>query len=278
MAFASQLCTAELSSAWAAYVVIVVGVILVACSVYQDDADRPLSFIAWVASISTLGCLPCTLLLIAAHVREWNQPKLQLCVVRIVMMAPVYALDCWLAVMKRGSVIADAARECYEAFVIYQFVLYLTYALGGDGPIVVLLRAKEPVPHFWPLNHCLPQWQMGRQYLSVCKRGALQYVVLRLCTTALTCALALLSASGYWLGRLKAGQHLSLTPLLALLNTLSQGWAMYSLIMFYRAVRAELAPFRPLGKFLCVKAPAEEETLPLQNRLTPTPRRARTEP
>jgi hypothetical protein len=41
---------------------------------------------------------------------------------------------------------------------------------------------------------------------------------------------------------------------LALLNNVSQAWAMYCLIIFYRATYQELAPIRPFYKFCTVKA------------------------
>ena len=43
-------------------------------------------------------------------------------------------------------------------------------------------------------------------------------------------------------------------PYLALLNNVSQAWAMYCLIIFYRATYQELAPIRPFYKFCTVKA------------------------
>ena len=115
------------------------------------------------------------------------------------------------------------------------------------------------ISHLWPLGLCLPQWPMGRRYLRVCRRGALQYVVVRLCTSAVACAWELTSYAvnshlAFPMPRYQEGEYKSAYPYLSLINACSQGWAIYCLVMFFRAVRTELAPIRPLLKFGIIKA------------------------
>jgi len=143
-----------------------------------------------IASLCTTLCIPSTLLLINAHIQAWERPVLQLCVVRILLMVPIYAVDAWLGLMQRGSDSArdliDTARECYEAFVIYNFVLYLVAYFGSEHEIVTMLQQRKHAPeHIPPMHWCLPKWRKGERYLAVCKRGALQYVVVRLVTSLL---------------------------------------------------------------------------------------------
>ena len=84
------------------------------------------------------------------------------------------------------------ARECYEAFVIYNFVLYLVAYFGSEQEIVAMLQQRKQAPeHIPPMHWCLPKWRKGERYLAVCKRGALQYVVVRLVTSLLTLTLTL---------------------------------------------------------------------------------------
>ena len=43
-------------------------------------------------------------------------------------------------------------------------------------------------------------------------------------------------------------------PYVAFANTVSQSWALYCLVLLYHACHAELAPMRPLAKFVVIKA------------------------
>jgi Organic solute transporter Ostalpha len=82
-----------------------------------------------------------------------------------------------------------------------------------------------------------------------CKFGVLQYVLLKF-----VCSLAILILERY--GLYKEGNFTYKGGYLytCVLTNLSQCWALYCMIFFYYATKNELAPIRPVGKFLSVKA------------------------
>ena len=251
---------------WRAIAVALVqtGIIILVMSFRPSLPDALLASTTCMAAL----CVPNTQQLIASHVRHWQWPALQICVVRIVLMVPIYAIDSWLALMNgvigsspgawrrfacsasgewRSCGLADGVRELYGAFVIHSFVCYLVRSFGTEEQLGNILRDKHQVHHVWPLVHILPRWKMGPSFLLRCKRGALQYVVIRLVVTVLDVALNLQAS----LRDSPAGSLVG--DILLLLSNCSQCWAMYSLVIFYFAMRKELTPLRPLAKFACIK-------------------------
>lgn len=67
---------------------------------------------------------------------DWShedRKRLNTCVVRIMLMVPIYAATSWLGL--RFPNIAPhlrMLRECYEALALYSFFLMLILSLGGD--------------------------------------------------------------------------------------------------------------------------------------------------
>ena len=221
--------------------------------------------LALLAGLSTMALLSVvnTFALVAAHVRHWRRPRLQICVLRIVLMVPVFSAASWVGLMDalidrwpvacsasgewRSCGLADGVRECYGAFVIYTFVCYLLRAFGSEAALEAVLSNKSQVEHIWPLVHVLPRWPMGAPFVLRCKRGALQYVVVRLLATACDVLLNLQPS----VRSARAGVLVG--AVLVPLTNGSQMWAMYALVLFYKAMRKELGPLRPLAKFACIK-------------------------
>jgi hypothetical protein len=224
---------------------------------------RPSTTQAWfVAGLFVLLALPVSLYEVALQLEHYTRPRLQLRVVRILFMVPVYALDSWLALrFRRLRLPLDAVRECYEAFVIYNFFMYLLAYLQDEyGDLDAYFGAKDDVPHLGALARVLPPWRMGAPFFRECQQGVLAYVVVR---PLMTAAGVLAHVAGVPDGdppvdgaALSAPHrpHSALAVWAALANNVSQLWALYCLVLFYTATRHELAPIRPLSKFLVVKA------------------------
>ncbi|KAI8468436.1 MAG: organic solute transporter Ostalpha-domain-containing protein [Monoraphidium minutum] len=207
---------------------------------------------AWfVAGIFVIMTIPISVYEVAMHTEYYTRPRLQRHVIRILWMVPIYSIDAWLALrFKDARLYLDPVRECYEAYVIYNFYAYLMNFLEDElGCVDEYLSLKAPIPHLWPFSKCVTPWKMGADYLWQTKKGVANYVILRpLCT-----AIALITDhfGEYGQGELRPNKAY---PFLAFATNCSQMWALYCLVMFYHAFKDELHPIRPLAKFICIKA------------------------
>lgn len=92
----------------------------------------------------------------------------------------------WLGlVYPEGSIYVDSLRECYEAYVIYNFMMYLLAYLNADHQLEHRLEISPQVHHMFPLC-CLPDWEMGREFVHMCKHGILQYTAVRPISTLIS--------------------------------------------------------------------------------------------
>uniref|UniRef100_A0A3B4WH48 Transmembrane protein 184C n=1 Tax=Seriola lalandi dorsalis TaxID=1841481 RepID=A0A3B4WH48_SERLL len=92
----------------------------------------------------------------------------------------------WLALRYPNlAIYVDTCRECYEAYVIYNFLVFLLNFLSNQYPsLVLMLEVQQQQPHLPPLC-CCPPWPMGEVLLFRCKLGVLQYTVVRPVTTVI---------------------------------------------------------------------------------------------
>ncbi|KAG8453960.1 hypothetical protein GDO86_000548 [Hymenochirus boettgeri] len=205
---------------------------------------------AWfIAGIFVLMTIPISLWGILQHLVHYTQPELQKPIIRILWMVPIYSVDSWIALKYPDiAIYVDTCRECYEAYVIYNFMIFLLNYLTNRCPnLALVLEAKDQQKHLPPLC-CCPVWAMGDVLLFRCKLGVLQYTVVRPVTTviALICQLSGVYGEGDF--SLK-----NAWTYLVIINNASQLFAMYCLVLFYKVLKEELNPIQPVGKFLCVK-------------------------
>ena len=68
----------------------------------------------------------------------------------------------WLALrFPKAAIYLDSLRECYEAYVIYNFMTFLLAYLSSECAFEVVLSDKPQVKHFFPCC-TLPPWRMGK--------------------------------------------------------------------------------------------------------------------
>ncbi|XP_012280081.1 transmembrane protein 184C [Orussus abietinus] len=204
---------------------------------------------ALVGGAFVLLALPIAFYEIIQHMIHYTQPGLQKYIIRILWMVPIYAVNAWLGlVYPAGSIYVDSLRECYEAYVIYNFMMYLLAYLNSESQLEHRLELSPQIRHMFPLC-CLPDWEMGREFVHMCKHGILQYTAVRPISSIISfiCEMNGVYGEGEFRGDVAF-------PYMIALNNLSQFVAMYCLVLFYRANANALQPMKPIGKFLCIKA------------------------
>uniref|UniRef100_A0A182QLG6 Organic solute transporter ostalpha n=1 Tax=Anopheles farauti TaxID=69004 RepID=A0A182QLG6_9DIPT len=227
--------------------VIIVVPLLIADSV-KDGFTRKGQLIL-IGGLFVLCAIPISIWQIAQHTIHYTQPQLQRHIIRILWMVPIYALNALLCLIYPSkSIYMDSIRECYEAYVIYNFMKYLLNYLNLEMDLERALEFNTQTHHFIPCC-CLSTWRMGREFVHNCKHGILQYTVVRPLTTIIACICQLNHVYGE--GQFQASVAF---PYLVFVNNCSQSIAMYCLALFYRATRNELRAMRPLPKFFCIKA------------------------
>ena len=228
------------------------------------------------------------------HLTNYYQPNVQCYVVRILWMVPIYSIQSWLCLrFHNAAIYIETLRDFYESYVLYSFFQFLVEVLQGEEQLTLMLKDKSPTRgvHMWGLHWCVKPWLMGQPvsrrvsytpdrvkyaaaigasassdgetmiarpikrvewtspFFIKCKFGVLQYVLLKFVSAIFVMVLEMY-------GLYKEGDF---TPkggylYICILTNLSQCWALYCLIFFYYALKNELGPIRPVGKFLSVKA------------------------
>ncbi|XP_063233090.1 transmembrane protein 184C [Bacillus rossius redtenbacheri] len=233
------------------YVVIILVLLPLMILKAAQDGFTKEEQVTLIGGLFVMMALPISFWGIVQHIVHYTNPALQKHIIRILWMVPIYALNAWLGLLfPEESIYMDSLRECYEAYVIYNFMVYLLNYLNltSNHNFEANLEQKEQVKHIFPFCY-LSDWEMGRDFVHNCKHGILQYTVVRPVTSFISfiCELSGVYGEGLFRGDVAF-------PYMIAINNFSQFIAMYCLVMFYRANIAELQGIKPLSKFLCIKA------------------------
>ncbi|KAL4898035.1 organic solute transporter Ostalpha-domain-containing protein [Aspergillus ambiguus] len=191
-----------------------------------------------VVIVSGVSALVASLL---SLVKNYRKPLLQRYVVRILLMVPIYAAASWTSIVSlKASLWLDPVRDIYELLINF---------LGGERALIIMTHGRPPVQHAWPLNHCLPKVDISdpQTFLAV-KRGILQYAWLKPILAAIS--IIMKATDTYQEGYLGLNSGYLWT---GIIYNISVTISLYSLAMFWVCLHNDLAPFRPVPKFLCVK-------------------------
>jgi hypothetical protein len=251
--------------------------------------------IAWFsAGAFVLLGFPISMWGIVSHLANYNQPHVQVYIVRILWMVPIYSIESWLAMrFHKQAIYIETLRDLYESYVLYSFLQFLIQVLGGEEALILSLKDKSPTRgvHMWGLQWCVKPWLMGqpvrKTVLTSQERSGgggnsggrnsnnhnntntravkrvhwkspffvkCKFGVLQYVLLKFVLAVAVLILE--FKGWYKEGDFSMSSGYLyiCIVTNVSQCWALYCLIFFYYATHTELSPIRPVGKFLSVKA------------------------
>uniref|UniRef100_A0A8C6WGN8 Transmembrane protein 184B n=1 Tax=Neogobius melanostomus TaxID=47308 RepID=A0A8C6WGN8_9GOBI len=213
----------------------------------HDPAAQAVSgFFVWTALILTCHQ-------IYMHLRFYSSPREQRHIVRILFIVPIYAFDSWLSLLfftnDQFYVYFDTVRDCYEAFVIYNFLSLCYEYLGGESTIMSEIRGKSIESSCMYGTCCLRGKAYSICFLRFCKQATLQFCVVKPLMAIIT---VVLQAYGkYRDGDFNvASGYLYIT----IINNISVSLSLYALFLFYFATRELLSPYSPMLKFFMVKS------------------------
>lgn len=206
-----------------------------------------------IAGVFAFAAMLVTCHQIYSHLRYYTCPNEQRWIVRILFIVPIYSFDSWISLMFFSNdnyyVYFNTIRDCYEAFVIYNFLSLCYEYLGGESSIMSEIRGK-PIQSSWVYcTCCLTGHQYTIGFLRFCKQATLQFCIIKPVMAVIT---LILQAFGlYKDGDFSPhGGYLYVT----IVYNISISLALYALFLFYFATKELLHSYDPVLKFLTVKS------------------------
>lgn len=213
----------------------------------------------WLLGLCVLASCGLSFFTVWRHRSNFSQPIVQRKVISILWMVPIYSVEAWLSLRLSGhGDLLDLVRDTYEAYVIYIFFsLCITYIGQVDHQtvdpikVIAVLQEQRQVVQPAPFNRCFKPVNLlssSHEFLTRCKRGVLQFVVVKPLCSALSLILSLFGDID--MGEINFGKPY---VYVALVNNVSVSVSLYYLVFFYVATKDALRPHQPLAKFICIK-------------------------
>ncbi|ESL08868.1 hypothetical protein TRSC58_03421 [Trypanosoma rangeli SC58] len=183
------------------------------------------------------------------HVARFDYPQLQVLVLRIIAMIPIYGLFSLLSVVLLDMrFFLETIRDTYESFVLYMFFILLLKYCGGEGQLLRSLKAKRyKGVHLFPLC-CLPTYPLDTAFYLRCKRWVLQCALIKPLCSFLA---MLLNPLGFY----NEGAFTldNAYTYISIVINISLTMSLYYLVLFEVELEKELHYAKPFLKFLCIK-------------------------
>ena len=214
---------------------------------YKDPIHEQ-ELISIIGGIFALVASIMSIIQIVQHFARKSHRASQKRVMRILGMVPVYAVTAWLSLLFfHAAIYMEFIQTCYEAYVVYCFLLLLTKYLGGHRGVEETIARKESIHLAFPFGCCCKPLPHAR-WVWYFKIGLLQYSWIVPICSGIAVVLNLANVYGNGLWKFNRGY-----PYITIIINISQTLALYSLVTFYSNMKNELQPFQPLAKFITIK-------------------------
>ncbi|KAI9190839.1 organic solute transporter subunit alpha/Transmembrane protein, partial [Polychytrium aggregatum] len=220
-------------------------------AITNDGAAEVGAFFYALAVVGTVAAVTTSFVSISLHLKHYRRPDLQRLVIRIMFMVPLYAVTSLASLTSRYlAEYVDLFRDVYEAFVVYTFFILMINYLGGERELLTMLQDRMTTHHLWPLHYFLSPIDLSDpKVFLIVRRGVLQFVVLK---PILAVFILIMKLMGFYHEGLIRFD--SAYVYVSLFYNVSVCVAMYCLVIFYLQCSKDLEAYRPLPKFICVKA------------------------
>jgi len=224
----------------------------------SDHSYGKSTFVQSIPGESLAALCVWTAILITCHqiyqyLRFYTNPAEQRWIVRILFIVPLYAFVSWLSLLFFAKndyyVYFYTVRDCYEAFVIYNFLSLCYEYLGGEGNIMTDIRGKNIKSSYLTCTCCLAGHSYNISFLRFCKQGTLQFCFFKPVLSVVV--IILQSQNLYHDGDWSPDEGYLYTTII---YNISISVALFALFLFYSATKELLRPYDPALKFFSVKS------------------------